>query len=768
MSRVFVATETALGRHVVVKVLPAEMSGQLSIDRFRREISIAARLQHAHVVPLLAAGEVDGLPYFTMPYVEGESLRARVARQGELPLAEAVRIRREVASALAYAHGHDVVHRDIKPDNVLLSGGAAMVTDFGVAKAVDAASTAGGHGITSVGVALGTPAYMAPEQASADPLVDHRADIYAWGVMAYELLTGQSPFAGRTPQSMLAAHVTEVPENIIRRRPSIPGALGNLIMRCLEKRPADRPQSADELVRALDAVPSSGGNLAPAAANRGSGRRRMIGLAAVAVVLLGAGGVWYLNRGAPRDAPAVAAGDTLSLAVLPIENVGGDSAKDYLADGLTGELAGDLRQTPRLKVAGDISTFRFKRSQLPPQQIAAQLGVHMLLTGRLQSQGGRIRLQMQLNDAGGKLLWSNQYDREDKDNFALQDEITRAVATELRLVLSPTDVAATHAGRTENPEAHDLYLRGVFEKNKLSAQGLARAVTYFQQALALDPNYAQAAAGLAFAYDMQADGYLPSHPLHLLAKAAAERALRSDSMLAEAHVLYGFELGAADWNVPAAIAEMKRGLALDPNSPDGLMMYGSFLMLLGRTSEAAPVLDRLVRLDPLSAMAAMVRGMALAFGGSWTEALRQDSVAKRLDPSVVYFEAIDGAALRELGQLDASVKAYQTYQAIAGMPAFGLAMTYARMGERVKALDVIHALEQRARTEWVDPCTIAAAYASFGDRDRAMAWLDRAFEQQDWVLRFLMNYDSWLLRPLDDDPRFVALRQKVLATTFTD
>ncbi len=770
MSRVFVATDTSLGRRVVVKVLPAEMGGHLSTERFRREISIAARLQHPHIVPLLTAGDVNGLPYFTMPFVEGESLRARIVRQGELPLAEAIRILREVASALAYAHAHDVVHRDIKPDNVLLSGGAAMVTDFGVAKAVNAAAAAGGgDGITSVGVALGTPAYMAPEQASADPLVDHRADVYAWGVMAYELLTGQSPFAGRTPQAMLAAHMTEAPEHVTRRRGTTPAPLAELVMRCLEKRPADRPQSADELVRSLDAIPSSGSGAPVAPTARPSrGRRWVAGLAGVAVVLVGAAGVWYARRGAPAAASALAAADSMSLAVLPIENVGGDSAKEYLADGLTGELAGDLRQMPGLQVAGDLSTFRFKHTQLPPERIAHDLGVRMLLTGRLQSQGGRIRLQMQLNDADGKLLWSNQYDRENRDAFALQDEITKAIATELRLVLSPRTVAAAQAGRTESPEAHDLYLRGVFEKNKLSEQGLARAVSYFQQALQLDPKYARAAAGLAFAYDMQADGYLPSHPLHTLAKAAAERAIESDSMLAEAHVLYGFELGANDWNIPAAIAEMKRGVALDPHAPDALMMYGSFYMLIGRTDEALPVFDTLTEVDPLSAMASLVRTAALTLGGRWAEAVRQDSVTKKLDPTVVYFDDWGAAALREMGRLDESEKAYQTFQAITGMPAFGLAMTYARMGRRGAALDLIHALEQRAKTQWVDPCTIAIAYAAIGDRDRAMAWLDRAFQDKGWTLRGFMNFNSTYFRPLADDPRFIALRQKVLATTFTD
>ena len=257
MSRVFVATETALGRSVVVKVLPPDLAGGVNIDRFRREVRFAARLQHPHIVPLLAAGEMDGVPYYTMPFVEGQSLRDRLRGAGALPLAEALGILRDVARALAYAHAHGVVHRDIKPDNVLLSGGVAVVTDFGIAKALSSSSTATGRiSLTGTGMSLGTPAYMAPEQAAADPATDHRADLYSFGCMAYELLTGQPPFADVAPHRRLAAQVTRMPAPLASFRPDVPQALESLVMRCLAKDPADRPQRTDELSQALDAVVS--------------------------------------------------------------------------------------------------------------------------------------------------------------------------------------------------------------------------------------------------------------------------------------------------------------------------------------------------------------------------------------------------------------------------------------------------------------------------------------------------------------------------------
>jgi eukaryotic-like serine/threonine-protein kinase len=264
MSRVFVATETALGRKVVVKVLSPELAAGVSVERFNREIQLAAQLQQANIVPVHAAGEVAGLPFYTMPLVEGESLRARLAAGGALPQHEVVSILRDVARALAYAHARGIVHRDIKPDNVLLSGGAAVVTDFGIAKALSAARHTAPGGevtgtLTAVGTSIGTPAYMAPEQAAGDPHTDHRADIYALGIVAYEMLAGQTPFAGRTPQSLLAAQMAERPEPVTQRRPDCAPTLGKLVMHCLEKDAAARPQSAVDVLRELDGITTPSG-----------------------------------------------------------------------------------------------------------------------------------------------------------------------------------------------------------------------------------------------------------------------------------------------------------------------------------------------------------------------------------------------------------------------------------------------------------------------------------------------------------------------------
>ena len=292
MSRVFLAEEIALGRQVVLKVLPPEIAEILSADRFTREVKVAARLQHPHIVPLLAAGEAGGLLYYTMPFIEGESLRAKVARGGALPIPEAVRLLRDTADALASAHARGVVHRDIKPDNILISQGHAVVTDFGIAKALTEAG--GGTGATATGVVLGTPAYMAPEQASADPHADHRADLYALGVVAYELLAGEPPFAGATAQAVIAAHVTRAARPLAEMRSAVPAPLAALVMRLLEKQPADRVQTAAEVLAALEAQPTPTGVVAPAATERQWPLPRVVALygVAAAVVLAGA---WALR-----------------------------------------------------------------------------------------------------------------------------------------------------------------------------------------------------------------------------------------------------------------------------------------------------------------------------------------------------------------------------------------------------------------------------------------------------------------------------------------
>jgi eukaryotic-like serine/threonine-protein kinase len=392
MSRVFEAEETALGRKVVVKAFPPELSGAASAERFRREIQLAARLRHPHIVPLPSAGEADGLLYYTMPFVEGES-----------PVGEAVRVLRDVAQALAYAHRLGVVHRDVKPENILLGEDGALVADFGVAKAVGAATEGGG--LTGTGITLGTPSYMAPEQVAADLHADHRADIYSLGVLAYEMLTGGPPFTGASPQQVLAAHATRALEPVVRRRPSIPAALAAIVMRCLEKRPADRPQSAEAVPRELEVA------TLPHEVSGARQRARKISRFAVYVgvpAALLALAVYALvgrqSDSAPPDpGPAV----LKSVAVLPFANLSPDRDNEYFADGMTEELINALAKVEGLRVPARTSSFAFKGKNLSVRAIADSLGVGAVLEGSVRMAGNRLKVRARLVDvANGYQLWS--------------------------------------------------------------------------------------------------------------------------------------------------------------------------------------------------------------------------------------------------------------------------------------------------------------------------------------------------------------------------
>src|SRR6266704_2718568 len=524
MARVFVAEETALDRKVVIKVLPPETAAQVSLERFKREILLAAKLQHPHIVPLLTAGESNGLPYFTMPFVDGESLRVRLARHGELPVNHAIRMLREIASALAYAHEHGIVHRDLKPDNVLLSGGSAMVTDFGVAKALSASSNAEHGGLTSLGVALGTPAYMSPEQASADPSVDHRTDIYSVGVLAYELLTGQPPFAGRTPQHLLAAHVTEAPEAITRRRASLPPALAALVMRCLEKRPADRPQSASEVVHALDDITTPSGGMTPTASRGGSRRWGAIAAAVVLVIVIAS---WLL---ATR---AGGAAKLRSIAVLPTD-IGADTAHAFLADGLSSDLTTKLSTIPGLSVRAysPLSVMHGRTVR----EAGKELGVGAIVMVRMARSGTQLRATASLvNAANDDLLWSEAFEASDQDQFALQDKLVSAIARALNLSLSPATTTAVRARGTSSNEAHELVQRARLETDQFTAASLRSAISHAEAAIALDSTYADAWAALADAWGYTADDFVSAATAGPQVRRAAERALALDPTLADAH-----------------------------------------------------------------------------------------------------------------------------------------------------------------------------------------------------------------------------------------
>jgi TolB-like protein len=763
MSRVFLAEDRALQRRVVVKVLKQDMAAGVSFDRFRREIQLAAKLQHPHIVPLLSSGEVDGTPYFTMPFIDGESLRTRLAREGELPVSEAMRILRHVAAALSYAHKHGVVHRDIKPDNVMLSDEFALVTDFGVAKAVTASAEHGASssgGLTGLGLAIGTPAYMAPEQAVADPTVDHRADIYSWGVMAYEMLTGWPPFRGMSAQATLAAQAVETPEPIQKKRPGLPAALSNLVMRCLEKRPADRPQTAAEILQELDAIPiSSGSTRATAALPAATRSFRKPILAGVAAILVGGIGYFLYERRAPASAPD-SNGELSSVAVLPLINVGGDTATDYFSDGMTDELANALGKLPGLRVASRTSAYAFKgRKNVSVADIGRELHVQALIEGSVQRAGDRLRVTAQLtNVADGFSLWSEKYERDAKDVFQVQDEIARSIADALKLKLGAraAELSSTSRG-TESVGAYDLYLRGLYFWNRRGADNLVRAVSYFERAVATDPNFGRAYAGIALSYALLPE-YTDSPPPDVLerTKIAASRALAIDSGLAEAHAALGLASVHA-WDFQNAEKEYRMAITLEPRYATGHQWYGELLYHTGKTDSSIAEIKRANSLDPLAPITETALGFALNLAGRDDEAIAELKKGIELAPTFGITHAT--LAFSYLGKKDYpnAVREMEIGASLdpdlAGRQA-QLTYIYGASGDKLRAQAVLDKLRMRAKSEKVPPYSFALAELGVGDRDASLKWLERAVDAHDigLVTISLLNEPVW--DPIRNDPRF--------------
>jgi len=706
MSRVFVAEDTALGRSVVVKVLPPEMASGVSIERFKREITLAARLQHPHIVPLLSAGETGGLPYFTMPFVEGESLRARLARGEEVPLKAAMHLLREVASALAYAHRKGVIHRDIKPENVLITEQHAMVTDFGVAKAISAATHADADGLTAVGVALGTPAYMAPEQVAGDPGADHRADIYAFGVIAYELLAGRAPFAGRTAQALMAAHVLETPEAISSRRVGVPAELSALVMRCLEKSPDNRPQSAEDILRRLDDVPAT--------------------------------------HREQKDARP-------SIAVLPMVNTSGDPENEHFSDGLTDELIGVFSKVDGITVTGRTSTFALKGKGLSVRAITDLLHVEHALEGSVRRAGDRLKVRVQLVNADGSVIWSESYDRRLEDVFAVQEEIAQAVvrALEVKLVAARGPLVRP---ATKDLTAYDLFLKGRYVRRGMAPDQMRLAIQYFERAVARDPSYARAYAWLSDTHWLQI--VLASRPTSEevpLAREYATAALALDSSLAEAYWAMAQLLAGFDWDRPGAEHAFKRAIVLDPGFEEARHLYGIFLFHWSRIDEAEAELTRTLEIDPLLAAAHHTFGRLHLSMRRPDQAITHLREALTLEPMFSLAHSQLGHAYLQKGM---SAEAITEFEAGARIGSASdkahLAYGYARVGRHEDAKAILANLVSPGN--YPPPFHMALAYVGLADHNEAFRWLEQAREEHaPWLIT--VNVDR-AFDPLRVDSRF--------------
>jgi serine/threonine-protein kinase len=751
MARVFVANDTRLRRNVVVKLLSPELAAGLSAERFEREIQLAASLQQANIVPVLSAGEMDGLPYYTMPYVDGESLRTLLTTRGTPPIAEAVGILHDVARALSYAHARGVVHRDIKPDNVLLSHGAAVVTDFGIAKAISVSRTAarevrGDATLTQAGTAIGTPAYMAPEQAAGDPHVDARADIYAFGCMAYEVLTGHPPFSGASLQELIAAHLTETPKPVQALRPDTPASLAALVTRCLGKRAIDRPANVDELLQTLATLATP--QVADTKRQRlthGRNRRVLAIVAAVGLVLIGGSVVRWLGHTQPgsRALPL-----DRSIAVLPFMSLSDDKKDEYIGEGLAEDISNALVKAG-LRV---VPASARRLTAHDKQGIAKELGVANVLGGTVRRDGERLRTTVNLIAASdGSVIWSDEYDRDFKDAFAVQDEIAHRVAAQLRVALAGGATATLARKETDDPEALALYWQGIWQWNRRTASALQRAISLFEQAVHRDSSFARAYAGIGMAYavlpvyaDVSADEMAER------ALDAGQRALTKDGTLVEAHYLLGYAHAMLFENA-AAESSFARALDLDSSSATAHFWHSLLLAHVGNAEEAMRESQRARFHDPASLV--IQHNVAQRFFDKhlYVAADSGERGVLALDSTFHIASLTLGAILTEEGKFD---EAIATLEALTRQPNLRsseklgvLAYAYARAGRAPQARATLARLPRD--TLLSISASVAAALFALGERDSAVSVFRRA----------VAIHDPWLLATARF-PRFDALRKE--------
>jgi serine/threonine-protein kinase len=742
MSRVFVATETRLRRSVVVKVLSSELAMGVSAERFEREIQLAASLQQANIVPIHSAGDTEGIPYYTMPLVEGESLRARLGVHGRLPIAECVSILRDLARALSYAHARGVVHRDIKPDNILLSHGTAVVTDFGIAKAISAARTlAPGATLTQAGTSIGTPAYMAPEQVAGDPAADHRVDLYAFGCVAYELLSGQPPFTDTSPQKILAAHLTTAPQPVRTLRPDTPNSLASLVARCLEKPADSRPANADEVLRALEAIVTPSGamstSVAQSMARRAAWRRPALGAAVISVIALGSAAAFF----APKWMGGSAVAADKSIAVLPLANLSGDKANDFFGEGLAEEITGALAKAG-LKVIGRGSARALAAQGLDAKAIASQLGVATVLQGSVQRDGDQVRISVTLmSGVDGSVKWREKYDRKLKDVFAVQDEIARAIANALQATLAPGAKGTLVHNETSDPEAHTLYLQGLYLWNRRNAPAIRQAIALLEQAVKRDPDYARAHAGIALAY-MVLPFYTDDNADSLTARgaAAADRALTLDSTLAEAWTARAWG-DAQHWNNARAEEEFQRAIGYDSTFATARFWHGLLLQHLGRNQDAEREMSAATLLEPTSLVILSAGQQLLMLEGRFRESVDATRRTLALDSTFFLTRLNLAEALSWTGEYDEAIRTFNAISAVPGVrPAEiqgATAFALARAGRVTEARAVITRLRRSIGDAIVPPGVLAAALFELGDRDEAIATLEAAVQRHDpWLFNW--------------------------------
>jgi eukaryotic-like serine/threonine-protein kinase len=794
MGEVYLAQDTALRRSVAIKLLPEEFTAnEERLHRFEREAYAASSLNHPNILTIHEVGQQEGHHFIATEYIEGESLRQHMGR-ARMELREVLDVAQQVASALAAAHQAGIVHRDIKPGNIMLRrDGYVKLLDFGLAKLAEDSIRAGREGtdrgaattpMTEPGIVMGTPKYMSPEQARGIEL-DARTDIWSLGVVLYEMVSGRLPFDGPTMSDVIALILHKEPPTLLRFAPNVPPELERIVTKALNKDKEERYQVVKDLALDLKSLKqhlefeaelerterpedrearraATSENIHPSAAEyitSGIKRHRRAALLILATVVAVTVAVAYLAYS--RYFVGSGNASISSIAVLPFANTSGDPNMEYLSDGLSESLINALSQLPQLKVIARSSAFKYKGKEIDPQEVATALGVQALVTGRVVQRGGSLQVSAEMVDARNKTqMWGEHYSRKATDIQAVQEEIARTISEKLRLRLTGAQEQQLAKHATTNPEAYQLYLNGIFYHRKGGFENGRKSLDYFNQAVALDPNFALAWAGVANAYIYLAvNSVLDPKEAYPKAKVAAQKALELDETLAETHSGMG-AIKRNEWDWAGAEREFKRAIELNPNLADAHLGYSVYLTNMGRHTEALAEIKRAQELDPLRITLSGQEGEALYFARRYDEAIQQLQNVIKMEPDNSFAHAVLGYTYAAKEMYSQAIAEHQKSMSIDGENTSDqcyLGYALAMSGTRDEALALLNKL--KTTKEYVSPAELAALYAGLGDKEQALASLEKAFAAHDLQLQFLKvapNYDS-----LRSDPRFQDLMRRV-------